>query len=1815
MKTLLKHSWLIVIVLVLIASCKSGKDDPNAIKITNKNFGEEVSSTQNLTFTFNRDLAPDSLLHNWDTIPYITFTPKIPGRFRWANKNELVFSPQSRFSPSTEYKGTFGKELLANASDKKLKLPSTSSFSFHTPFLKIKSNSVYWKPSGVDKNEPVIGAKLLFNYDVAPTSIAENLKVKVNGSSTEFKVLNASNSKDVQLELVTGKLDLDEDREVSFVLASGMPILNSNASTRNVLSAERMLTSPAELDISTLDAEHDGIEGRIYVTTTQQVESEGLKSHISLKPAIAFTVEHNTNGFTIASEAFESTSTYELTISKNLPGVFKGKLGDDYSQQISFGKLEPSIAFVNESSMYLSNKGNKNMGVQMVNVPKVKVEISKIFQNNIMSFMRSGQEWGWHSYNDGDYWDYFDYKYYDISKYGKVVAEQEYNTSELDKMGSVRLLNIDFEDQLDQFKGIYVIKVTDADRHYITDSKVISYSDIGMIARQEDNKVYVFLNSISEAQAMGGIQVSFVSNTNQRLISTTTDADGVATFDNIEATAPGFSVAMITAQAGGDYNYMLLEKSNVTTSRFDVGGKHNNPANLEAFVYGDRNLYRPGETMHVSTIVRNSDWGTPSDIPIKLKLLLPNGKEYKSVRKTLNGEGATETAFDIPGAAVTGTYTIEAYTGNDVLLAAKPVSVEEFMPDRIKVDIRTDKEVLNEGESITLSGTATNLFGPPATNRNFEISMDLKRKLFAPKELSDYTFHTESNKNFGEVLKQGKTDENGNFIEQFDIPKEYADMGLLGGKFFATVFDESGRPVNRQANFEVYTQDVFYGIGNFGRYVSSRNPINIPLVAVDKEGAVQKDVTAHVKIIRYYWRTVLEEAGRGRYRYRSQKDEVIEVDKPIKLSGKNHFAFTPDHSGTFEVRVSRPGSDAYVTKKFYAYRWGDTQSTSFEVNREGRVDIEFDKDQYNVGETAKVLFKTPFEGRLLVTMERDKVIQHMYFNTDKKAAQINFEVTKDYVPNIFVTATLIRPMKELGVPLTVAHGFAPLMVDNPKNHLPLEIVANDASRSKTKQKITVKTTPNADVTLAVVDEGILQIKNYKTPDPYAFFYQKRALEVESYDLYPYLFPEMVGTGGFLTGGDEGFDLSKRVNPVQDKRVKLVSEWSGILKSDSRGRVEYEVDIPQFSGDLRVMAVAYKDNKFASSHTNMKVADPVVISAGLPRFLSPSDEINVPVTMSNTTKKGAEANVSIAVSGPLEVVGADNMSKDLAANSENRAAFKVRAKPEIGIGKITVTVDALGEKFVHETEMGVRPPSSLLKMSGSGAIAANAQQAILMDNNFIPESIDGQLVVSKSPLAEFGNDLEYLVGYPHGCLEQTVSKAFPQIYFADLTKNMNRRTAVGATSHNPNYNVQQAIKKIESMQVSNGSLTFWPGGGHVNWWGTVYAAHFLIEAEKAGFEVNTSMKSNLLKYLRSRLKKKETFVYYYYNDAGKELKKEIAQKEVPYSLYVLATAGKPDISTMNYYKANTELLSRDGLYLLAGAYALAGDVGKASQVLPENFDGERSKRVSGGSFYSPIRDKAIALNALIETNPDHPQVGVLTRHLQQDFRKQRYLSTQERAFTMLAFGKVAKAANQGNVQATLVSNGKTIGTFKGDDLVLSYGDINAKEVQVKTTGDGKLFYFWNMEGMSADGDYPEEDSFLKIRKTFYDRFGRVIENNQFEQNDLVVVKLSLLSTGSNNVENVVVSDILPAGFEIENPRISDIPDAEWIENAATPEHTDFRDDRVHIYTYATNQPKDFYYMVRAVSPGTFQMGPASADAMYDGEYHSYFGGGVVNVAEK
>ena len=1760
-------------------------------------------------------MVGDTLLDKWDTTHYLEFEPKVRGKFKWTAANELTFSPDAGFAPSTDYKAEVTGEItrhtktLDKEKQKKLSVGGIDPVTFHTPYLTLAGTDMYWAKNNDGGTE--LRFNLNFNYKVNPTQLGGLLAMNIDGKNVAAKITSTEIASVVPVAVLQSAFNFDK-KPVNIAVKEGLKCAESQYTTPKPLGFKTDAPDKADFQVVQALNEYEFEKGVIRVYTNQSVEAGSLQQHISFDPAVKFTVEPQDYGFDIKGGFKEGS--YDLKIARQLRGIFGGALTEDFTQVMVFGEMKPSIAFVHKKAVYLSSKGSKNVGVRITNVPKVQLKVFKVYENNITAFL--GQ-------NSYEYDDEYQPEYYQPdgeSPYGDVIMERTIETKNLQKQGGVHLLNLDFNQFDSDFKGIYLVKIASNDEQYLQATQLVSISDIGFMVKETPGEILVFANSILTAQPMAGVRVKLVSTNNQDIYTAETGGDGVAKFADIRKKAPKFRVGMVTGVKDRDFNYLMFSQSGVETSRYEVGGIRDNMAGYQAFVYGDRDIYRPGETVYLNTIVRDNQWKSLPKLPVKLRILLPNGKEFTTMKGTLNEQGAFATAVKLPVSTLTGTYYAEVYTANDILLSSRAISVEEFIPDRIKVTVKTDKLFLRSGGEMNVSAVAVNLFGPPAANRNYEMTFNLKKKYFAAEKYPGYNFYSnysystnrETEFRFEQEVRQGKTDGQGLAEQAFAAPDDFKDIGVLEGSVFTTVFDETGRPVNRVNRFDVYTQDVFYGIKIADSYVNTREPVQVPLIAVNKDGKAMQGAKAHLQVIKLNWQTVLQKNDYGELRYVSQKKEQVLTDRQIVINGTStNFSFVPQLSGEYEIRVMRPGSDKYLSSYLYAYGWGMTENSSFEVNREGEISIETDKQTYQVGETAEVLMKTPFAGKILVTIERNKVLDYQYVTTDKRSAKISIPIKAAHLPNIYISATLIKPLDDGAMPLTVAHGYAPVTVEDPERKIPVTIAAAAQSRSQTKQTITVKSSPNTEITVAVVDEGILQLKNYQSPDPFKFFFQKRALEVNGYDLYPRLFPDL-GKGKSSTGGD-GAGLEKRVNPLTNKRVKLVSFWSGILKTNGSGEATYTIDVPQFSGDLRIMAVAYNGDAFGSANASMKVADPVVVSSSVPRFLSPGDQLEMPVTLTNTTKQAGSITAKVKVSGNLSVTGDASQSVNVPANSEGRVNFSIAAKDAVGAGQIVVEVSGLGGNYTEKTDITIRPIQSLLKRSGSGTVNG-AATSVSMATDFIPATTSGKMLISRSPMVQFAGDLEELVQYPYGCVEQTVSAAFPQLYFADLAKIVSSGKAkpVAAATSEANHNVQEAINKLQTFQLYNGALSYWPeGGGKESWWGTAYATHFLLEARKAGFQTSETTLDRLLAYLQQKVKQKESEEYFYFASDNQRQSKRIAPKEITYSLYVLALARNADVPTMNYYKASRNLLALDSKYLLATAYRMLGDNASYKALLPGSFSGEQSIQALGGSFYSYIRDEAIALNALLEHDPQNLQIPVMAKHLSEQMKRQPYLNTQEQAFGLLALGKLARQNAKSTVTASVKAGGKTLGQVGDADLVLTKGIVN-QNVRIEPSGAGSLYYFWQAEGLTRSSEVKEEDSFLRVRKTFYSRTGNQLSGGAFRQNDMVIVKISLSTTDGSEVPNVAITDMLPAGFEIENPRLSDSPDMAWARDASTPDYSDIRDDRINMFATATGSVRHYYYVVRAVSTGSFRMGPVQADAMYNGEYHSVNGAGTIRV---
>ncbi|RZK98735.1 MAG: alpha-2-macroglobulin family protein, partial [Hymenobacter sp.] len=494
-----------------------------------------------------------------------------------------------------------------------------------------------------------------------------------------------------------------------------------------------------------------------------------------------------------------------------------------------------------------------------------------------------------------------------------MLFTRTYATAGLVKANGMHLLNFNLKDLefSAPLKGLYVIRVQDTEHLWLREEKLVTFTDLGVITKQNaSGEAVVFLNSLRTARPVSGATVRFISTSNQVMGTATTNGQGVARYDSVAGSR--LKLGMITATQGSDFTFLSLPKSRVETSRFEVGGLTSNAAHYQAFLYGDRDLYRPGDTIHTNVVVRTDTWAAPpAGLPIKVRLLLPTGKEYASLGEKLSATGAVESRFILPATVMTGLYSLEVLTGNDILLTSQSISVEEFIPDRLKVTVVAKPAVLHSAETVTATVQAQNLFGPPAAGRKFEVEFSLKEKTFSAPKYDDYSFALRSGtgrsasmvsgiaERFQKEVRQGETDASGRGTAAYTLP-DVRDLGTLEGVAFATLFDETGRPVNRLATFEVQTQAVMFGIQQVSDLVSTHQEMSLKLAALTPAGKPTQ-AEAQVQIVRLLWETVLERQG-GRLVYNSQKREQVLQNQGVVVDNNSALTFTPTYSGEYEIR-------------------------------------------------------------------------------------------------------------------------------------------------------------------------------------------------------------------------------------------------------------------------------------------------------------------------------------------------------------------------------------------------------------------------------------------------------------------------------------------------------------------------------------------------------------------------------------------------------------------------------------------------------------------------------------------------------------------------------------------------------------------------------------------------------------------------------------------------------------------------------------------------------------------------------------------------
>jgi len=1791
-----------LLVAILLFGCGLGK-----VRMVSIDSGNTIELYQNLSVKLSQDLCPEERLNEWDTMVYFTIDPPVFGRFMWTEKNVITFSPAMGFAPATDYTIRLNPKAFVALSGK----PSVSDavMKFSTAPLDIQSVHCYWN---MHDGKKAIQFYVSFNYDIYPADLETLLKVSIDKKKYDVEVENERDNDNT----VSFYVFYPDEKSPSFALieiGKGMACVGCGLLSQKEIVAEVNIPSLEVFSVTSYETNVELETASLMLYTSQPVEETGIKKHITISPSVKNLDISVAKGGVLLKGAFDQTKNYTVTVSKNLKSVFGILLKEDYQVYVTFAEPAPFLSFDDDRASYLSLKGERNLSIRAANIQTVELSVFKIYENNIQHYLRDGYNWGWNWDDEDDEW--YDYTYWPRNRhYGDPVFTKQIDMKQLQAGNGQYILKLDpVEMRLDdRYKGLYIITIEDKERAWLQSSIMLSMSDIGLVVHEGVNGFMACAVSIQDGKPLSGVKITLISDNNQEILSETTNADGVIMIHDIKKRFNNFTVSMVTARKDNDFNYLSFDRTRVNTSRYDLSGKWTANLDFDVLMYGDRDLYRPGDSVHVNAIVRNWNFESIKDIPVTFKVQNPLGETVERFRKTLQDNGFADISFALPPYAPTGYWNIIFENAAGVVQKNYLIHVEEFMPDRIKVTATTNKTKYNSREPIILEVEAVNLYGPPAAGRNYEASLSIYHKQFTAQKFPDYDFYiSRHNSRYLDEERSGTTDDKGRFTETFK-PDFLPLSGAYSGNIFTTVFDENGRPVNRMNRFEVFTQDVFLGIKNNDYWYGTSSPINFGLIAVNTSGELSKADAVRVVIERSYYENVQVRVGNSnKFEYRSQRKTEIAFDKKMTITGnETDIQFTPKLSGSYQIKMYLKGSEYFTTSSFYAYGFDATSNNSFAVDKEGSITIELDKKEYEPGEKAKILFTAPFSGRMLITIECDKVKDYQWITLDNKSASLTLNIKNEYMPNCYISATAFRNLSENNnIPLTVARGYENITVRKQSNMVTPSIEAVEKSRSGTKQTVKVKAMPNSHVTIAVVDEGILQITNYQTPDPYSYFYGRRALEIEAYDLYPLLFKETFGKSS--SGGDAGLDMSQMINPMTNKRVKLVTFWSGVLKTDGSGKAETAIDIPQFSGSLRIMAVNWKDNRFGSASKNMTVADPIVLSSGIPRFFSPNDAPKIPVVLRNTTDKDAQVKVTMNVSPLLSITGDKNKTVNVKAGKEETCFYEVVAHNDIGEAYIEVKAQAFSETFTEKTDISIRPPTGFTSKYEGGAIKAGSQFSTDVGEHFIPSTTVTNMMFSSNLAAQYAGALSEVMYYPYGCLEQTTSRAFPLLYLDDLATSIEKAKSGGQTTR---FVINESIKRIMSMRTSNGGLAYWPGSSDINMWSQCYAAHFLTEAIKAGYSVDADFMNRLLLHITAFAKTQQWEEYAFWDDATQSYKpKKRIAKSVIYALYVLALNGKQEISQMNFYKSNVNELTPDMRCMLATAYAAIGNMPACNELLNFKEDNPRTRAMSGGDFSSYIRNNALMLTCLIDADSNDPRIPALALQLNKSVKDERYLSTQEKSFTLLAFGKLARKAAKNNITANITFGGKNIGAFDGKMFTWKTNKGETGNLNITTQGTGELYYFIETSGIPTVPD-KETDNQLKVRKRFLNRNGQEIDLNHVKQGYLIIVEITAQTTNTLKVENVAIQDVLPACFEIENSRLT--ADDRIFSFMKTPriypDYLDIRDDRITAFTTVTPSVKYFYYSVRAVSTGTYIMGAVNASAMYDGNYNSNFGNNKVTV---
>src|SRR3989339_213264 len=1711
----------------------------------------------------------------------INISPAVSGTIAQESPNVIVFTPKEELKPSTFYSATINGKALKSTSGKSI---PGESIKFNTQRLLVLGDSLIFNYDYYKDVEKEVVGQLTFNWPVNIETLKEYVKVTGDGKNLNFTLEKSSFPGRVYIRSgVPGRGD--EVKDIFIVVKSGLNCINGGAGLAKDYVKKMSIPKEKEFMSTEIKLWHEAGNSFISVLYNMPVEASQVRSHVKINPETPFTVKTE-YCYAVISADFKPNVSYEVSI---LPGMVSKNgeiMKNEYAKKESI-KIEdkPSSAEFAHRGNILPAKGQMNIEIRTVNLDSVRVSINKIFKNGINRYLRESSDSSTTPVFYGDY----------------PVVSGKINESipgyiNLKKFHSM------------EYKGMFEIRLSDTKGRYIAGGVQKSWvlcTDLGIIAKEAQNKLFVTVLSLSSLEPVSNATVKILSSSDQVMYEGVTDISGRAVF-NVwrekrlfgKGVTSKLNADLITAEKDEDYSFMRVSNSLLNQHRFNVSGDANQPKSREAFVFSERGVYRPGEKVFVTAVVRNRDMSVPPPFTLNLTVRGPSqGNERRfSSRPTANGTSIFE--FTFPPDIITGPYTAEVTDQSGNWLGSCNLKVEEFIPDKLKVAIKTKKQWFGPDEKIIFTTSSMQLFGAPASGNRVETGMRVTGREYMNENFKGYVFRDPTKPEINEFFDLGKSKLDAAGMKEYSLdPFAMNPPSALRVVVMSEVFDSGGRPVSAYKYIDVNNYETYYGIKQENKpSFNVGEKVKIDCVALGPDGGVLKERPAEVLIKRKVWYSIFRQTLWGRNNYESNYYEEVVKSEKININGKAEISFVPDIPGEYSVLVG----DFNGMKTGKVIRVTGAGDDSVDLESAETLKLILDKAKYKSGEIAYVTVNAPFSGKILLGLERDEVFQSEVFSVNKGVNTLPLTVSGGCFPNAFVVGLLIRPatVQNSNLPMT-SFGVIELKMDTEANKVNFKMDVPVECRSAKGIDVAL-TLPEdgikgTDVVIMAVDEGILQITNQMVPEPGEYFFRKKSLQTSTFTLFNDVLPEIKALREAV-GGGEGADfdskIKKHLNPLSAKKERSMVAFSGVLTPDESGVVRYHVNTDDFAGEVRVVALALQGNKFGVLRKNVTVSEPVVVQISYPRFVAPLDQFILPVQIYN--KSGAQETISVNLKtkGPAKCVNAASVKLEIQNGEQKTARFVFDADNAIGIFRCELNVEAGKFKQQKIIEIPVRPVQDRSTVVQYGSLNSGESQDVMVREEHNSYGREVVVSCSSSNVLKLLGGLDYLVRYPYGCLEQNVSTAFPLLF---LEKFGFQNLLFSMENKNVEYYINEAIANIEKKQNNDGSFSIWGDSGNAGEYLNCYASHFLLEAEKNGYKVNKLIMQRLDEYINRTNA---------FNNKPGLLDRRDQNKEPeavnPYLLYLKAKTGKPDKETMSFMKTKRlNKMNQAERAFLSMAYSEIGDLKTALFVLGSENLGQNVARSLAGWLSSDDRDAALFLNALVSANPMDQRINKLADKLSESLRNGRFGNTQDNAVCFIALSKVLKRSEE-KVTVEVTAPGIDASVIKGDTGYFKQSLLEGKKVKLTNKGAVKAYYSIISNGIPLNESRKNFSNGIKIERRYRDEQGKAVKLGAVVQGQLVVVSI-LVSPSKTGVQNIIISDLLPAGFEVENIRLRSNGELGFaVENTFTPSSLDIRDDRVLLFRNELAGAETFTYTLRAITPGRFNLPGCFVEAMYDPE---------------